>query len=72
MNSPMNDEAQEQNPAWNVFNGGRALNAIWSVPKEKLNTNDKIILLFLGSQMNFGNDFSEWRWESLNTIASKT
>jgi len=72
MNSPMNDEAQEQNPAWNVFNGGRALNAIWSVPKEKITSTEKIVLLFLGSQMNFESKFAEWRFESYGTIAERT
>lgn len=54
-------------PFWNVFNGGRALNA---VHYSSLSTNEKHFLLYLGSQMDFNSDFAEERFESIDTIAS--
>lgn len=51
--------------------GGRNLNAIWECGN--IDSSENIILVFLGGQMNFCEDFADqYRFISLNTIAEKT
>ena len=50
-------------------NGGRALNAIW---QSSLPALQKLILLYLGSQLDFNGTFTEYRWCYVSTIEKAT
>jgi len=61
-------ESQDQKTNFNVTNGGRALNAVWHTSLPAI---QKIILLYLGSQLDFRGDFMEARKVTLSTLAER-
>jgi len=50
--------------------GGRALNAIWT--SKILASNERLLLAYLGSQLDFRGTFGESRWVSLATFVANT
>ena len=52
------------------LSGGRCLNVIWQ--SANLNSNQKLILFYLTSQMKFKSEFREQRWPSINTLCKAT
>lgn len=50
--------------------GGRALNAIWA--SMILTSDERLVLSYLGSQLNFRGTFGESRWVSIATFISTT
>jgi DNA-binding PadR family transcriptional regulator len=56
--------------AMSLTNGGRALNAVWRC--KNLDSEEKLILLFIGSQLDFTGDFSESIQRYVSTIVEWT
>jgi len=50
--------------------GGRALNAVWA--SSILAPNERLLLAYLGSQLNFKGTFGESRWVSIATFVKNT
>jgi DNA-binding HxlR family transcriptional regulator len=53
-----------------LTNGGRALNAVWRC--DKVDAQEKLILLYLGSQLDFRGDFTEAVQRHISTIVKWT
>ncbi len=60
---------QNMKVALALTNGGRALNAVWEL---RIPIEQKSILLYLGSQMDFRGDFTEYRWCPISLICHAT
>lgn len=56
--------------AKSLTNGGRALNAIWQ--NAKLTTHERIVLLYLGSQLDFTGNFTVSRWVPVSRLCAAT